>query len=159
MTNLYNWTLRKGENITQQQLEAEWGYRYDDDPDRFKLDLLRTKAQVEAILRSQKNPATVTTRQKGLQILGSVDSADYNVKRGRNARALMIRSFHELQTTVDENELNADQRHAYDRALQVEGDYVAAIKTVRRKLRSDGVLADTTAPSKRVEIRRRSMFD
>ena len=100
----------------------------------------------------------MTTKQKGLQILGSVDSAKYNVKRGRNSRALMIRSFHELRDTVDENDLSPEQRHAYDRALQIEGDYVAAIKTVRRKLRGEGTLTDTSAPSNRVEVKRRSIF-
>jgi len=138
-----NWQIRRGENITQQQIEAELGYRREDDPDGYWRDLMRMTRECHAVLRARGESATIRNCDNGIQILNSGAAMEHQVKRGRNARARMIDSFHQLQDTVDLGELNPDGRRAYEEALRIEGAYVHAIQHVRRKLRSRGALSNS----------------
>ena len=135
-----NWQIRRGESISQQQIEAELGYRRDDHPETYWRDLLRMTTECKALLKSRGEAATIRNCDGGIQILESGAAMEYQVRRGRNSRARMIDSFHQLQDTVDLSDLSDDGRRAYEDALRTEGAYIHAIQRVKRRLRSSGFI-------------------
>lgn len=154
--SLYRWSIQRGEVITQEQIEAELGYLKEEDPERYRLDLLRLRQECEAFLRAQGTPSSVRTCENGIQILDSGSAMQHQVRRGRNARARMIDAFRQLEDTVDVNELSVDGRRAYEEALRVEGQYVHAIRRVRRELRGHGALQNKV-PQERVQRGKRQL--
>jgi hypothetical protein len=152
-----NWQIRRGENITQQQIEAELGYRREEDPQGYFSDLMRMTRECHAILKARGEQATIRNCDHGIQILNSGAAMEHQVKRGRNARARMIDSFHQLQDTVELGELSQDGRRAYEDALRVEGAYVHAIQRVRRQLRSTGNLTNEVPRDPQPEVKRRRL--
>jgi hypothetical protein len=150
-----NWQIRKGETITQQQIEAELGYTREEDPDGYFRDLQRLTRECHAVLKSRGESATIRNCDQGIQILNSAAAMNHQVKRGRNARARAIDAFHQLQDTVSLADLSPDGRRAYEEALRVEGAYVHAIQKVRRQLRTTGSLTNEVPTADREQRRRR----
>jgi len=136
------WTVRRGENITQTQIEHELGYRQADEPSRYFSDLMKLTRECHAILKANGEPSTIRNCDNGIQILASSEAMNHQVRRGRSARAKMIESFQRLQDTVDIGELSPDGRRIYEDALRTEGAYIHSIQRVRRSLRTTGHLVN-----------------
>lgn len=149
-SSVFNWVIRPGEVITQEQLEAEFGISYQQDPKQFEIEQLRLKQRIETWMRGQGQPVTVSTKQRGIQILSSAESVVYNAHRARQARVQANRAHRRLVSTVNEEDLAPDQRRQYERELEIQGAYCAAMRATTRQLREKGLLADTSAPSERV---------
>lgn len=153
--SFHNWIIRKGEHITQEQIESELGYRREDDPSMYFSDLMKLTRECQAILKANGDSATIRNCDNGIQILASSEAMEHQVKRGRQGRAKMIDAFHQLQDTVDVGDLSPDGRRAYENALRVEGEYVHAIQRVKRQLRSSGHLVNEVPKSEPVARRKR----
>lgn len=140
MENLFNWTLRKGEVITQAQIEAEFGFRHEDDPNAYQCKLMGLGKTIADHMKSIGQPASIRMCNHGIQILDNYEALEHEQKRGRQGRAKMINAFNRLKSNVDVNQLSEDGRRAHDRAVLVEGAYVQAIQDTRRRLRGGGHL-------------------
>lgn len=126
--------IKKGDSIPVDKVERLVGVSRTDA--RFSLLAMQMAKQIERDLHINKKMWTVRTEGGSIRVLTDAEASHYNHSRQRRDRRSMFRRF-ALNSAVDATLLSDDQKQQHDRAMEVDGRYIQAMRSTRAQLSAE----------------------
>lgn len=125
--------MAKGDRISRGEVAEIVAVNEDDDPHKFRFEMMRLMQFIRNELARRGRPWTVCEVKGDVAILTDEEASKYNDRRfNQQVRGALVN--HAQNLGVDVSNLSAAQLQRHDRNLSRNGAIVAAIANARREL-------------------------